>query len=84
MHHLSQDINHDIYFYILVLFSRNGATRSGMFCVINFILEKMKIDQEVDITLAVKKIRAHRPEAICNLVRNLSQFSFLLYHYYSC
>ena len=43
---------------------RDGAKLSGLVCVAHYLLEKIQIDQEVDVFLAVKQVRTARPPII--------------------
>ncbi|KAJ8980148.1 hypothetical protein NQ317_014642, partial [Molorchus minor] len=57
---------------ILVIIS-DGATASGLYIAMSFIIEKMKLEHECDVCLAVRTIRHKRKE----FVRNREQFEFL-------
>ena len=50
---------------------RNGAERSGLFCVALYVVQQIKTQQKVDIFSAVKHIRLYRPQCIANMVRFL-------------
>ena len=52
------------YFY----FIRDGCKRSGVFVALSLILEKMEIDDEVDIFQVVRTIQIRRPEFFPNFV----------------
>ena len=41
---------------------RNGAQRSGIFCAANYVVEKIKSDQEVDAFLAARYVGKKRPQ----------------------
>ena len=46
------------------LFSRDGGGRSGLFCAVASLLEKVKIEREVSVVNAVRRVKARRPNAI--------------------
>ncbi|XP_077981179.1 receptor-type tyrosine-protein phosphatase kappa-like [Glandiceps talaboti] len=50
----------------------NGLGRTGTFCAIYATIERMKVEQMVDVFQAVKKLRLNRP----NMVQSLEQYSF--------
>ncbi|WAR16113.1 PTPRS-like protein [Mya arenaria] len=43
---------------------RDGGSRSGLFCVMAFLLEKMEEEHEVNVVNAVRKVKAMRPNAV--------------------
>ncbi|CAG2203572.1 PTPRT [Mytilus edulis] len=45
---------------------RNGATKSGLFVALSLILEKMKIDDQVDVFQVIRTMRLRRPEFLSN------------------
>ena len=47
---------------------RNGAERSGLFCVALYVAQQIKTQQKVDIFSAVKNVRLYRPQCIANMV----------------
>ena len=49
------------------LHSRDGATKCGLFCAANYLLEKMKVDQEVDVFIATRYIYERRPQFITSV-----------------
>ncbi|XP_052777594.1 receptor-type tyrosine-protein phosphatase alpha-like [Mya arenaria] len=51
----------------------NGADRSGLFCVVSAVLERMKIEQDVAITQVIKEMRNYREQ----IVPSLDQFQFV-------
>jgi protein tyrosine phosphatase len=53
-----------------IVFFSNGVGRSGTFCAISSILERMKQEQVIDVFQVVKCIRVNRPGAVESLVRN--------------
>lgn len=50
----------------------NGVLRSGLFIAASYVLERIKVDKEVDVFQAVKQMRLNRPQ----LIDNLEQFKF--------
>ncbi|KAK3600515.1 hypothetical protein CHS0354_028715 [Potamilus streckersoni] len=50
----------------------NGAERSGLFCVVSTILERLKIDCEVAVSSAIRQMRIRRPQ----IIPNYEQFKF--------
>ncbi|XP_052764640.1 receptor-type tyrosine-protein phosphatase kappa-like [Mya arenaria] len=51
---------------------RDGGSKSGLFCVMAFLMEKMVVEHEVSVVNAVRKVKARRP----NAVANQAQFDF--------
>ena len=51
-----------------VRFHRNGAEKTGLFCVLQVVLERMKIEQDVAIHHVIKQMRSIRPSIIPNVV----------------
>ncbi|XP_052764627.1 receptor-type tyrosine-protein phosphatase kappa-like [Mya arenaria] len=51
---------------------RDGGSKSGLFCVMAFLMEKMEVELEVSVVNAVRKVKARRP----NAVANQAQFDF--------
>ncbi|XP_052773554.1 receptor-type tyrosine-protein phosphatase S-like isoform X3 [Mya arenaria] len=56
----------------ILLHCFDGASRTGLFCVVSMLLQKMAIEHEVSILNAVRKVKAMRRLAI----PNLDQFIF--------
>ncbi|XP_027203269.2 receptor-type tyrosine-protein phosphatase epsilon-like [Dermatophagoides pteronyssinus] len=50
----------------LVVQCIDGVQFSGLFCAADFIFERIKEEQQIDVFLAVQKIRANRPQFIIN------------------
>ncbi|KAL4216721.1 hypothetical protein ACF0H5_024444 [Mactra antiquata] len=50
----------------ILIHCRNGASRSGLFCVVSTILEKIACDQEVSIINIICQMRSRRSMAIPN------------------
>lgn len=50
----------------------DGARRSGLFCAICAIFERMKVDREVDVFQTVKQIRVNRPQ----FIEDVEQYDF--------
>ncbi|XP_052777696.1 receptor-type tyrosine-protein phosphatase mu-like isoform X2 [Mya arenaria] len=51
----------------------NGADRSGLFCVVSAVLERMKIEQDVAITQVIKEMRNYREQ----IIPSVDQFQFV-------
>ncbi|KAI0209848.1 Receptor-type tyrosine-protein phosphatase kappa [Lamellibrachia satsuma] len=51
----------------------DGASRCGLLCAASYVLEHLKVEQEVDIFHAVQHIRTTRPQ----LITDLDQYRFL-------
>ncbi|KAK2191690.1 hypothetical protein NP493_48g07132 [Ridgeia piscesae] len=52
----------------IVIHCTDGASRSGLVCAASYLLEHMKVEQEVDVFHAVQHIRTTRPQLITHLV----------------
>ena len=50
---------------------RYGYERCGLMIAASYMLEKLKVDREVDVFQAVKQVRIPRPQLVTSLVRNL-------------
>ncbi|KAI0236362.1 Receptor-type tyrosine-protein phosphatase alpha [Lamellibrachia satsuma] len=57
----------------IVVHCTDGASRCGVLCAASYVLEHMKVEQEVDIFHAVQHIRTTRPQ----LITHLPQYRFL-------
>ncbi|KAI0234919.1 Receptor-type tyrosine-protein phosphatase epsilon [Lamellibrachia satsuma] len=57
----------------ITLHCSDGAGRCGVVCAASYILEHLKIEQEVDVFHAVQHIRTTRPQ----LITDLEQYRFL-------
>ena len=54
---------------IYILFDyRNGVERSGLFCVISAVIERLKIEQDVAITQVIEQMRCCRDQIIPSVV----------------
>nr|XP_034311973.1 uncharacterized protein LOC105322541 isoform X3 [Crassostrea gigas] len=56
----------------LVVHCMNGAEKSGLFCVMQVVLERMKIEQDVAIHHVIQQMRSIRP----SIIPNVEQFKF--------
>ncbi|XP_060560020.1 receptor-type tyrosine-protein phosphatase kappa-like [Ruditapes philippinarum] len=45
----------------------NGFERSGLFCVVYKLLEKLEAERQVSVVNVVRKIRTHRPQSITSM-----------------
>lgn len=52
----------------MVIFS-DGATASGLLAALSFIIEKLKLEQVLDVCLAVRTIRHNRKQFVRNKVK---------------
>ncbi|CAG2210187.1 unnamed protein product [Mytilus edulis] len=52
---------------------RDGSSKSGLFVALYLILDKMKIDEEVDIFQVVRNIQTRRPE----FLKNCDQYEYI-------
>ncbi|XP_064604675.1 receptor-type tyrosine-protein phosphatase kappa-like [Liolophura sinensis] len=57
----------------ILVHCRDGLTNSGLFCAASFVLERLKLDRDVNIPQAVKQMRVARPQ----IITDLDQFQFL-------
>nr|XP_034316267.1 receptor-type tyrosine-protein phosphatase mu-like [Crassostrea gigas] len=56
----------------VVVHCMNGAEKSGLFCVMQVVLERMKIEQDVAIHHVIQQMRSIRP----SIIPNAEQFKF--------
>ena len=47
---------------------RDGASRSGLLCAISYMIERLKVEQEVDVFNSVKHTRINRPQLVPSYV----------------
>jgi hypothetical protein len=60
---------------------RNGFDRSGLFCVVYKLLEKLEAERQVSVVNVVRKIRTHRPQSITSMVSIRQKvFSNIMHH----
>jgi hypothetical protein len=57
-----------VYVGNISIFTRDGCKRSGVFVALSLVLEKIEIDDEVDIFQVVRTIQIRRPEFFPNFV----------------
>ena len=55
---------------LLISSVRNGAERSGLFCVLSIIMERLKTEQRINLPQVILQLRARRPQLISSLVSN--------------
>ena len=55
----------------MTLTCRNGASKSGLFCAVSSMLDRMQRDQEVDLFQTVMTNRTNRPQFIEDIVSYL-------------
>ncbi|XP_064624455.1 receptor-type tyrosine-protein phosphatase epsilon-like [Lineus longissimus] len=51
----------------------DGASQSGVFCAAHSVIEKVKVDQEVDVFQYLRLLRSHRPQ----LVNTYEQYKYV-------
>ncbi|KAL4236493.1 hypothetical protein ACF0H5_004879 [Mactra antiquata] len=56
----------------LLVHCMNGVDKSGLYCVISAVLERMKIEQDVAITQVIEEMRKAREQ----IIPNLEQYEF--------
>jgi hypothetical protein len=59
---------------MFVIFFSDGVSASGLFLGIGFVLEKIKLEQQVDVALATRILRHSRPRFISNQVKDNTFF----------
>ena len=59
-----QDVDSENSGWCYILTCSDGVGRSGTFCAIYSILERVKLEQVVDVFQAVKALRVRRPGAL--------------------
>ncbi|KAK3090599.1 hypothetical protein FSP39_012997, partial [Pinctada imbricata] len=57
----------------LTVHCMNGASKSGLFCAVNLLFERMQRDIEVDVYQTVKTIRINRPQ----FIEDVEQYQFI-------
>jgi protein tyrosine phosphatase len=58
---------------IICVHCMNGADQSGLYCAVSYMLERLKLEQEVDVFQSTKHVRINRPQ----LVPSKIQYQFL-------
>lgn len=56
----------------VIVHCMNGNDKSGLYCVIEATIERMKIEQDVGIQQTIKQMRIRRPE----IIPNIEQYEF--------
>ena len=54
---------------------RDGASRSGLFCVLYDVIARMTQDEEVDVFSTVRYVHSVRPQAVTSQVGLQSRLS---------
>lgn len=49
-------------------YCRNGVSRAGVFCALSICVEQHKVEAEVDVFNAVKRVKRNRPQLVENIV----------------
>ena len=55
--------------FALLVFS-DGAGKSGMFCALCYVINRMTYDREVDVYMAVRHVQSVTPQAVTSVVRH--------------
>ncbi|XP_076077504.1 uncharacterized protein LOC143047985 isoform X3 [Mytilus galloprovincialis] len=55
-----------------IIICRDGCTRCGIYVTLDLVLEKMEIDEEIDILQVARRIQTRRPQ----FLSNIEQFEF--------
>ena len=50
------------------IFYRNGVDRSGLFCVIKAVIERLRVEQDVAITQVIEQMRCARDQIVPSVV----------------
>ncbi|KAH9498452.1 hypothetical protein Btru_007514 [Bulinus truncatus] len=62
----------------ICVMSKDGCSRVGLYCAINFCCDQVKAEKEVDVFNAVRLVRKNRPQ----LIPNLEEYRYI-YHFMS-
>ena len=54
--------------FFLFSFNSDGAGRTGTFLAISILLDRLNVEQLIDVFQTIKKIRVFRPEFVENAV----------------
>ena len=46
----------------------DGASQSGLFCAVSYLVERLKLEQEVDVFQSTKHVKINRPQLVPNVV----------------
>lgn len=52
----------------MLIFTRNGVSRAGVFCAVSMCVDKLRAEGEVDVFNAVRTVMRNRPQLVENLV----------------
>jgi hypothetical protein len=62
-------------------FTRNGVDKSGLYCVISAVIERLQIEQDVAISQVIEEMRNAREQIIPSVVSvGLNLKSFYIFH----
>ncbi|OUC47081.1 Protein-tyrosine phosphatase, partial [Trichinella nativa] len=56
----------------IVVHCRDGAERSGLYCAVSLLLERLRGEGKVDVFQTVKSLQAQRP----HIIPNVAQYDF--------
>ena len=51
-----------------VFIYRNGVDRSGLFCVVTAVIERLRVEQDVAITQVIEQMRCARDQIVPSVV----------------
>ena len=57
-------------FIFYVYCCSDGASQSGLFCAVSYLVERLKLEQEVDVFQSTKHVKINRPQLVPNVVSN--------------
>ena len=60
---------------VFIVCCRDGAGRSGLVCAMSYVIERLKVEQDIDVFQSVKHVRINRPQLIPTFVGSL-KFTF--------
>jgi protein tyrosine phosphatase len=58
---------------VIVVHCMDGATRSGLLCALSYVVERLKVEQDVDVFQSVKHVRTNRAQ----IVPTFEQYQYL-------
>ena len=63
------------------MYNRDGASRCGLYCAANFLIEKAQAEKDVDVFLAARYVYINRTQFIRDKVKAVNSF-FIYSHSY--
>ena len=64
---------------LVVLLNSAGVGRTGVFCALSVLIERLKSEAVVDVFQTVKQLRAQRPAMVQTKVRSVSSLTELIF-----